>query len=112
MLRNQVTDSGFTESKWTCTEFPVGSFLVFFGKSQIRHLRIPRIHGFLADSAKNGAPLSYARANPHPPPRAHGAFRLACSRHHGVEQANNRYRWPTLLAVNEQNNCWREALLA
>jgi hypothetical protein len=28
-LRIQLTDSGFTESKWPCTEFPVGSFLIF-----------------------------------------------------------------------------------
>jgi hypothetical protein len=34
--------------------------IIFFWKSQIRHLRIPRIHGFRADSAKNGAPISHA----------------------------------------------------
>jgi hypothetical protein len=70
ILRNQVTDSGFTESKWTCTEFPAGPFF-FVWKSQIRHLRIQRIHGLRADSAKNGAPLPHAEASPHaPPPRA------------------------------------------
>jgi hypothetical protein len=37
-----------------------GIIFCFFWKSHIRHLRIPRIHGFRADSAKNGAPLSHA----------------------------------------------------
>jgi hypothetical protein len=80
-------------------------FWVFFWKSLIRHLRIPRIHEFRADSAKNGAPLPHAAPAPHraPPPRpGHAAWPLGLEPHHGVGQAaGNLLPLAHVLAVSD-----------
>jgi hypothetical protein len=81
ILRNQVTDSGFTESKWTCAEFPAGSFSGFFleiADSTLTDSTDSRIPcGFR--QKRSATPPRRSRPEPGPSP-ARGAFRLAWSR--------------------------------
>ena len=76
-------------------------FRVFFWKSQIRHLRIPRIHGFRTDCAALPKTELRPPTNSHPAPGPARAGGACCGRTRFVCVGRNLCKKKTLNPCNE-----------